>query len=58
MRYLAIALFFLYLLFSNATLLAHGGEDHGDSKPKASTVPKNYFTATAVSDVYELLIKY
>ncbi|MBI3519263.1 MAG: efflux RND transporter periplasmic adaptor subunit [Bacteroidetes bacterium] len=46
------------LLFSSLFLLAHGGEDHGDSKPKANATPKNYFTAIAVSDVYELLLKY
>lgn len=46
------------LLFSSTFIMAHGGEDHGDSKPKLSATPKNYFTTTALSDVYELLIKY
>lgn len=48
----------LSLLFSSTLVVAHGGEDHGDSKPKVSATPKNYFTTTALSDVYELLIKY
>lgn len=58
MKSIAKYLFSLSLLFSSAFIMAHGGEDHGDSKPKASATPKNYFTATALSDVYELLIKY
>lgn len=36
---------------------AHGGEDHGDA-PKAKAVSKNYFSTEAVSDVYELFLKY
>jgi len=58
MKNIAKFLFSLGLLFGSTLVVAHGGEDHGDSKPKASVTPKNYFTATALSDVYELLIKY
>lgn len=58
MKNIAKFLFSLSLLFSSEFIMAHGGEDHGDSKPKASATLKNYFTATALSDVYELLIKY
>ena len=48
---------FLILLLLPFTLLAHGGEDHGDAK-KASVKPAAYFSNEAVSDVYELLFKY
>jgi RND family efflux transporter MFP subunit len=36
---------------------AHGGEDHGDAK-KTSITPASYFSAEAVSEIYEMLIKY
>lgn len=58
MKYLVTLFIFLTILFSGETLLAHGGEDHGDSKPKAKAIPKNYFTTVGLSDVYELLLKY
>ncbi len=58
MKHLTTLLFLLCLLYNSTKIVAHGGEDHGDSKPKANAVPKNYFTAIGLSDVYELLIKY
>jgi cobalt-zinc-cadmium efflux system membrane fusion protein len=58
MKNIAKFLFSLGMLFGSTLAIAHGGEDHGDSKPKASATPKNYFAVTAVSDVYELLVKY
>jgi len=58
MKNIAKFLVSLSLLFSSTYIMAHGGEDHGDSKPKVNATPKNYFTTTALSDVYELLIKY
>ena len=48
---------FLILLLMPCTLLAHDGEDHGDAK-KATLKPASYFSSEAVSDKYELLIKY
>ena len=58
MKNLTKIIFFLSLIFNSALATGHGGEDHGDSKPKASVTPKNYFTSTGISDVYELLVKY
>ena len=50
---------FAFLLTIGANFaMAHGGEDHGDAKPKAPSTPKNYFTTSGVSDVYELLLRY
>jgi cobalt-zinc-cadmium efflux system membrane fusion protein len=50
---------FAFLLTIGAnSAMAHGGEDHGDAKPKAPSTPKNYFTTSGVSDVYELLLRY
>ena len=45
------------LLFIPALVFPHGGEDHGDTKKQAAT-PANYFSSEAVSDLYELLVKY
>jgi membrane fusion protein, heavy metal efflux system len=36
---------------------AHGGEDHGDTK-KAAASPVGYFSSEAVSEIYEVLLKY
>ncbi|RYZ24234.1 MAG: efflux RND transporter periplasmic adaptor subunit [Chitinophagaceae bacterium] len=36
---------------------AHGGEDHGAAKP-AATTGSRYFSAEALSDKYEVLVKY
>ena len=36
---------------------AHGGEDHGDAK-KTVASPTSYFSSEAVSEIYELLLKY
>ena len=50
---------FVFLLTIGANCaMAHGGEDHGDAKPKVSITNKNYFTTSGVSDVYELLLRY
>ena len=40
-----------------ATLLAHEGEDHGAGK-KATTAAMKYFSSEAISDKYEVLVKY
>ncbi len=58
MKVLNIILFVGSLLLFNTSLKAHGGEDHGDEKPKTTGTAKTYFTALAVSEVYELLVKY
>ena len=47
----------ILLLLIPSLVLAHGGEDHGDAK-QANTKPATYFSSEAVSDVYELLVKY
>lgn len=36
---------------------AHGGEDHGDAKKTAAS-PTSYFSTEAVSEIYEVLLKY
>jgi membrane fusion protein, heavy metal efflux system len=36
---------------------AHGGEDHGDAK-KTNVSSVNYFSSEAVSEIYEVLLKY
>ena len=47
----------ILLLLIPSLVFAHGDEDHGDAK-QASTKPATYFSSEAVSDVYELLVKY
>ncbi len=37
---------------------AHGGEDHGDAKKTTAAGSLNYFSAEAISDKYEMLLKY
>ncbi|OSZ77117.1 hypothetical protein CAP36_11925 [Chitinophagaceae bacterium IBVUCB2] len=46
-----------FLLWLPIMAFAHGGEDHGDAK-KTATGSMNYFSAEAVSDKYELLLRY
>lgn len=47
------------LMFGNgASVLAHGGEDHGDAKPQAQTNTKGTVTQTAKMGDLELMIKY
>lgn len=58
MKHLIAIIFFFSSYLSSTLVMAHGGEDHGDAKPKASISTKNYFSTTAISDVYELLVKY
>ena len=45
------------LLLIPSLVFAHGGEDHGDTK-KVAAATASYFSSEAVSDVYELLVKY
>jgi hypothetical protein len=44
------------LLVSPLTIFAHGGEDHGESKPQTS-VKQDVETRTAVTDDFEILLK-
>ena len=49
------------LLIANCTLLFASGEGdhtHGDKKPTANGQAQKYFLSEAVSDKYELLIRY
>ncbi len=55
------AITLLFLLIANCTLLfASGGDDHthGDEKPTATGQQQKYFSSEAVSDKYELLLRY
>lgn len=45
------------LISSSQFILAHGGEEHGESKNTA-TVTSTYFASVSNSDKYELLLKY
>ncbi len=47
----------ILLLLIPSLVFAHGGEDHGDAK-KEGAKPATYFSSEAVSDLYELLVKY
>lgn len=54
-------LFFTFLLSANCQLLmASGGDDHthGDEKPATMEQQQKFFSSEAVSDKYELLIRY
>ncbi len=54
-----VVLFVSALLFGSALqIFAHGGEDHGDQKPKASTNEKGTVTRTARLGEYELTFKH
>ncbi len=48
----------LFLLWLPAAAFAHGDEDHGDAKKTAATGSQKYFSSEAVSDKYELLVRY
>lgn len=47
-----------FLLWLPLMAFAHGGEDHSDAKKTASVSSLKYFSSEAVSDKYELLVKY
>lgn len=49
--------FFLLLAAIPLLSLAHEGEDHGTAKPAAAASTK-YFSSEALSDKYEVLVKY
>lgn len=51
-------LLFLLLTISSQLTFAHGGEQHDETKHGSSIVPKTYFSSVAVSEKYELLLKY
>ena len=46
------------LLAFYATASAHGDEDHGEEKKAATNIGKDYFTATSISGLYELVMYY
>ena len=48
---------FILLVLIPSLVFAHEGEDHGDTK-KVAAASASYFSSEAVSDVYELLVKY
>ncbi len=47
-----------FLLWLPLMAFAHGGEEHGDAKKTGSISSLKYFSSEAVSDKYELLVKY
>jgi membrane fusion protein, heavy metal efflux system len=57
MRHPLIYLLALALTFP-LLLSAHDGEDHGEKKPAPAAMSQAYYSAEAVSDKYEVLLKY
>ncbi len=47
-----------WIALSFAVVYAHGGEDHGEKKPTSTVIQVGYYSAEAISDKYEVLIKY
>lgn len=47
----------LFFALSSVVIWAHGGEDHGAKKASATNSTK-YFSSEALSDKYEVLVKY
>jgi cobalt-zinc-cadmium efflux system membrane fusion protein len=47
-----------WVALSFALAFAHGGEDHGEKKATSTVIPAGYYSAEAISDKYEVLIKY
>jgi len=55
----ALLLSFALALFGNATqVLAHGGEDHGDEKPKTATTTAGTISRTARLSDFEIMLKH
>jgi hypothetical protein len=55
----ALLLSFALALFGNATqVLAHGGEDHGDEKPKTATTTAGTISRTARLGDFEIMLKH
>ena len=48
----------LFFFGTNLTVLAHGGEDHGDSQPKSTASEKGIITHTARIGELEVLVKH
>lgn len=48
----------LLIVVTSQLTFAHGGEDHGDAKPKGHVAGNTYFSSEANSDKYELFLKY
>lgn len=55
MRTIAVA---AWMALSMSPSYAHGGEDHGEKKTASTVLPVGYYSAEAISDKYEVLIKY
>ena len=54
---LILSAIIILVLGSDSSVIAHGGEDHGDSKP-AVTAPDGMVSRTARLGDYEILLKY
>jgi RND family efflux transporter MFP subunit len=51
-------LFLISAILSANIVFAHGGEDHAEKQPASVAASKTYFSVVAVSEKYELLLKY
>ena len=56
--FLLIPTILVLLYIGVSQVFAHGGEDHGDEKPKAATNEKGTFTRSAKLGEYELTFKH
>lgn len=46
------------IVMSFAVAYAHDGETHGEKETTSAVIPAGYYSAEAISDKYEILIKY
>ena len=54
---MALVLVSLMIAGNAAQAFAHGGEDHGDEKPKAATTSKGFVSRSARLDEFEVTLK-
>lgn len=53
-----LSLLAIFLFGTVSTILAHGGEDHGDEKPKTETTGKGTVSRSSRLGAYEIMLKH